>query len=79
MMASDRVENVWLQLKDRVAYVRADFLLRVEKLAKKLNITLEAAAYIIAKEQGVDISGFLVPAKRGRILDVGPVKVSRVR
>ncbi len=77
MMASDRVENVWLQLKDSVAYARADFLLRVEELAKKLNITMEVAAYIIAKEQGVDISGFLAPAKRGRILGVGPIKVSR--
>lgn len=76
--ASDMVEDVWLRLKDRVAYVRADFLLRIEKLAKELNITREAAAYIAAKDQGVDISEFLAPAKRGRMLDVGPVKVSRV-
>lgn len=76
-MASDRVEDVWLRLKDRVAYVRGDFLLRVEKLAEELNITREAAAYITAKEQGADISEFLAPAKRGRILDVGPIKVSR--
>jgi len=78
MMTADRVEDVWIRLKDRVAYARADFLLRVEKLAEELNITREAAAYIAAKEQGVDISEFLAPTKRGRILDVGPVKVSRV-
>ncbi len=76
-MTSDRVENVWIRLKDRAIYTRADFLLRIEKLAKELNITQEAAAYIAAKEEGIDISEFLAPAKKGRILDVGPVKVSR--
>lgn len=51
-MASDRVEDVWLRLKDRVAYVRADFLLRVEKLAKELNITREAAATSRPRSRG---------------------------
>jgi len=77
-MASDRVEDVWIRLKDRVTYVKADFLLQVEKLANELNIARDAAAYIMAKEQGVDISEFLMPARSGRILDVGPAKVSRV-
>jgi hypothetical protein len=76
-MRSDRVESIWLQLKEKGAFLRADFLLQAEELAKNLNITQEAAAYIIAKEQGVDITSFLEPAKRGRILDVGPVKLSR--
>lgn len=76
-MASDRVEEVWLRLKDRVDYDRADFLLRVEGLARELNIIQEAAAYIVARELGINVSEFFVPVKRGRILDVGPVKVPR--
>lgn len=76
-MVSDRVEAVWLRLKDRVDYDREGFLLRVEDLARELKITQEAAAYIMARELGVDVPEFFVPAKRGRILDVGPVRVSR--
>ncbi|MFQ6126960.1 MAG: DUF2240 family protein [Candidatus Heimdallarchaeota archaeon] len=74
---SGKVEDVWGLLKDRAAYTRADFLLRIKRLAEEMKISQEAAAYIVAKEQGVDISGFLAPAKRGRILDVGQVKISK--
>lgn len=64
-------------MQERVAFTRADFLLRIKHLADEMQISPEAAAYILAKEEGVDISGFLAPAKRGRILDIGQIKASK--
>ncbi|MHA1581368.1 MAG: hypothetical protein ACTSYM_02505 [Candidatus Baldrarchaeia archaeon] len=75
------VEDVWERIKNQVSVSKEEFLNKVRELSKKLSwkANLRALALIVAKNLGADISPILVEPKRGRILEVGPIRVSSSR
>jgi len=75
------VEDVWDRVRSQVSVSREEFLEKVKELSRKLSwkANLRALALIVAKNLGADVSTILVEPKRGRILEVGPVRISSGR
>ena len=75
------VEDVWDKVKDQISASKEEFLDRVRELSRRLSwkANLRALALVVAKDLGADVSTILVEPKRGRILEVGPVRVSSGR
>ena len=70
-------KEVWERIKGSVGISEEEFYSRVTRLSERAGITESAAALLVAKRLGVDISDILRPPIVGRVLEVGPVRESR--
>ncbi len=75
------LEEIWEKIKDQIPISKEEFFDRVTRLARRLNwkANIRALAIVVAKELGADVSSILVEPKKGRILEVGPVRITRSR
>ncbi len=70
-------KEIWERIKDYVNISEEEFFERVRKTSERADITERAAALLVAKRLGFDISDILRPPILGRVLEIGPVRESR--
>lgn len=80
-MSQEGYEDIWKAVESQTGLKKEDFEKKVKSVLEAMGNLIQprAAAMIVAKDLGVDITQVIIPAITGRVIEVGPVRKSSGR